>query len=461
MSDITAMYNQIKIPSSDRDDLRFLWLEDDSIVHYRMTSHLFGGVWCSSSSSYALRKTADLTSHPMLKNIIKSSFYVDDLMWSTNCIEDATDLMPQLKSLLAQRGFHLNKFIATHEDMLSDISPDARLRGEDQMLLCHSDKALGVGWCLRTDTLYIRHKLRAVSNKSEMLSALASVYDPLGLISPLHLHGKLLFQQACRLRLSWEDQLPLELLHQWDLWVNSMNGIPDFVTRRCMILKDFDDAHTELHCFSDASQSAYGACIYLRCINKTGKICISLVCSKSRVCPMRPSTIPRLELQAAVLSVRLESSVRAAISLAGLTSTFWCDSEITLAYIKNESKRFHTYVSNRVTAIRSLSNPSQWHHVPGGDNPADLVSRGVHLKNINKKFWQEGPSFLRCHKSTWSVHDTSHIDITDIDVEVKKSVIPVLCASVSTHTIGMICEYLSSWNKVKLGCLVIQSEGIP
>ena len=88
-SDITSMYNQVMIPSSDRDALRFLWTEGDAIVCYRMTSHLFGGIWCSSSSSYALKKTAELTSNPRLKYLINSAFYVDDLMWSTQHVEDA------------------------------------------------------------------------------------------------------------------------------------------------------------------------------------------------------------------------------------------------------------------------------------------------------------------------------------------------------------------------------------
>ena len=69
MADITAMYNQIKIPTRDRDALRFLWLKDNDIKQYRMTSHLFGGVWCSSSSSYALKKTSELTNDAIVKNI--------------------------------------------------------------------------------------------------------------------------------------------------------------------------------------------------------------------------------------------------------------------------------------------------------------------------------------------------------------------------------------------------------
>ena len=118
-----------------------------------MTSHLFGGVWCSISATYALIKTASMTSDTRIHDIITSSFYVNDLIWSAKTVEESKALMPGVKSVLASRGFHLAKYIATHEDMIKDIPEDARLRGEDQMLLCHTDKTLGFGWCLRTDSL--------------------------------------------------------------------------------------------------------------------------------------------------------------------------------------------------------------------------------------------------------------------------------------------------------------------
>ena len=83
------MYNQVRISPRDRDALRFLWTDGGVIKHYRMTSHLFGRVWCSSSSVYASNKTADLASDPQVKDIITKSFYVDDLLWSTSSIDDA------------------------------------------------------------------------------------------------------------------------------------------------------------------------------------------------------------------------------------------------------------------------------------------------------------------------------------------------------------------------------------
>ena len=169
------------------------------------------------------------------------------------------------------------------------------------MLLCHSDKALGVGWCIMDHAIHIRHKQKSVKTKSQMLSFLASVFDPLGLIVPLHLHGKLMFQQVCSMRISWEDELPVEMVHQWNRWISSMDDIDKFITSRCLIPNGFQDAYCEHHSFSDASQRHYRCCIYIKVVNKIGRIHTILVCSKARVNPKRAVTIPRLELQAAVL----------------------------------------------------------------------------------------------------------------------------------------------------------------
>ena len=109
-----------------------------------------------------------------------------------------------------------------------------------------------------------------------MLSSLASVFDPLGLITPLHLPGKILFQQATSLKLSWESKLPDDLTHQWSQWISSMNDISSLVITRCLIPVKFQDSYYELHSFCDASQNAYGSCIYVRCLSKSGKIHTSL-----------------------------------------------------------------------------------------------------------------------------------------------------------------------------------------
>ena len=163
------------------------------------------------------------------------------------------------------------------------------------------------------DGFRIRHKLKKVKTKSQMMSSLASVFDPLGLIAPLYLPGELMFQQICSMRISSEDALPVEMVPQWDGWISYMDCIDTFITSRCLIPNGFQYAYCELHSFSDVSERAYGRCIYIRVPNKIGKIHTILVCSKTPLNPKRAVIILRLELQAAVLSVKMESSVCAAL----------------------------------------------------------------------------------------------------------------------------------------------------
>jgi hypothetical protein len=101
----------------------------------------------------------------------------------------------------------------------------------------------------------------------------------------------------------------------------------------------------ELHNFSDASRDGYGAVSYLRQVNEEGKVNVSLLVGKSRVTPIKPVTIPRLELTAAVLAVKLNCQVQKEIEIPIKRVMFWTDSMVVLQYINNESKRFQTFVA--------------------------------------------------------------------------------------------------------------------
>ena len=160
---------------------------------------------------------------------------------------------------------------------------------------------------------------------------------------------------------------------------------------RCVKPADFDDAHIELHHFSDASEKA---CSYMRCINKDRKVHTALLYSKSRVAPLKTTTIPRLELQAALPAARCDSMIREQLQLDLAQSTFWVDSTFVLQYITNENHRLHVYVGNRVGEICRITEPYQWNHIAGTDNPADMISRGLGLDQLAASEWFIGPEFL-------------------------------------------------------------------
>lgn len=317
-------------------------------------------------------------------------------------------------------------------------------------------KVLGVQWNITDDTFLFTVKINKdqLVTRRNMLSMVSSVFDPLGLAGPLVVLGKLLFQEATRLKLGWDDPVPITLETQWTSWIQSLLSINVIGLRhsRCVKPEGFDDAVIELHHFSDASELVYGSCSYLRCVNKLGLIHTSLVVSESKIAPLKQCTIPRLELQAAVLAAKVDRLLRVELDIVIDRSYFWVDSEIVLKYINNDSRRFHVFVGNRVSMIRYLSDPCQWNFIPGKLNPADALSRGQTLANLDQDIWFGGPSFLREFKESWSQVKCSNELVAD-DPEVRRKPVKLVSniveASGGEDPPSRISNYFSSWNKLK------------
>ena len=269
-----------------------------------------------------------------------------------------------------------------------------------------SGKVLGVKWDISRDLFLfdVNNEVNYTVIRRKMLSITASICDPLGFVGPIVLAGKFLFQEATRLKLTWDEVVPSALETKWRQWLASLGELTQFEIPRCMKPTEFDDATFELHHFADASQQAYGACTYVRCVNRYGAVHTQLVMSKNKVTPLKSCTIPRLELQAATLAVKIDSVLRNELHIKIDQSYFWTDSEVVLKYIKNQNKRFHVYVSNRVSRIRESSSPDQWRYVNTAENPADMLTRCTTASKLGTK-WTEGPAWLRHYKSTWPTAD--------------------------------------------------------
>ncbi|KFM82032.1 hypothetical protein X975_09549, partial [Stegodyphus mimosarum] len=123
--------------------------------------------------------------------------------------------------------------------------------------------------------------------------------------------------------------------------------------------------------FADASEKAFGAVIYLQSITSPGEYCSKLLCSKSRVAPIKTMTIPRLELSACLLLSKLMQKVLEALKLKIDDVKLWSDSSIALAWINTSPHLLKTFVSNRVSQIQQLTSNYQWEHVSSEMNPAD------------------------------------------------------------------------------------------
>ncbi|XP_038058753.1 uncharacterized protein LOC119730035 [Patiria miniata] len=444
MADIEGMFHQEVVNKPDRDVLRFLWWSNDSISSspkvYRMTAHLFGGVWSPSCANFALKQTAQDNIHKYDTETVRTvdkNFYVDDCLKSVATSDEAIRLIDQLCSMLVLGGFKLRKWISNSREVLQTIPPSERTKTVlsldlDRELL-PTERALGVLWDVESDVFtFDVHVSSKPMTRRGLLSIVSSVYDPLGFASPFILTAKMLFQELCRRKIGWDDSIPDEIARQWERWLADLPQLKSLSIPRCIKPRGFGTSTTvQLHHFCDASERGYGAVTYLRLQDVDERVSSCLLMAKAKLAPLKKTTIPRLELAAGVVSVKLDEMIRRELLLPLQESVFWSDSMIVLHYLRNEDKRYQTFVANRISRILELSKASQWRYVDSMSNPADDVSRGLTAQElIGSERWVQGPQFLLCDESHWPRQPDFDTHVSPGVLEVKRDpVIYSTCTS--------------------------------
>ena len=474
MCDIEGMFHQVHVNSEHRNFLRFLWWENGNIdsepKEYRMTVHLFGATSSPGCANFALKKVASDFEDQCgaeAADFVRNNFYVDDGLRSVSTPEAATSLIKTTKMLCGKGGFNLHKFVSNHKAMIDSIPQDDRSKVLQNLDLTKEflpvEHALGVQWCVESDSLQFRVELKDQPlTRRGILSTVSSVFDPLGLLAPVILIGKKILQELCRDRTGWDDTVPEPLRARWERWRGDLLQLSHLKVPRCYKPEGFGEAKSvELHHFSDASKDAYGQCSYLRLVNRSGQVHCSLVMAKSRVAPLKPVTIPRLELTAALVSVKTGAILCRELEYNQITEVFWTDSKVVIGYISNDARRFHVFVANRVQQIRDRTSPSQWNYVETAQNPADDASRGLCADNlIESKQWWSGPEFLWKPLKNQSCLDGSDLrEISPDDPELKISAMAIQGQEHFSLSERLNC--FSTWHKAKRAvavCLRLQKR---
>ena len=180
--------------------------------------------------------------------------------------------------------------------------------------------------------------------------------------------------------INWDDELSPESQEQWLSFFEEMKKLNDVVLERCLC--PFIPVELPILCvFADASRGAFGACAYIRSVDVSGLVAVRFLAAKSRVAPLKELSIPRLELQAAVLASRLCKTIQEETRMQFKEIILFTDSTITLAWIRSKGRRFKPFVSSRVGEIQSNVQLCQWRHISSEENVADDVSRGNNVGN--------------------------------------------------------------------------------
>ncbi len=406
-ADISEMFLQVGLQEKDRPYHRFLWRDVDPSREpdvYEFRRLLFGNTASPFCAQYVVHAHAQAhaDTFPAAAESVDNAMYVDDLLDSSETTETAHDLQQQLSDLLGMAGFRLRKWTSNEPSVVASIPENDRLMAvEINKEEPPRTKTLGVMWEPERDAFSFTVDPPDNSKpltKRNVLSAIATVYDPLQFLAPFLVRAKILMQEIWRAGLDWDESLPDDLAIKWKRWSTELLQLPNVFIPRCLRLPK--PQRKELHFFSDASKDAYAAVSFLVCHYDDGSSSSRLVASKCRVAPAKVMTIPRLELMGAILSTRLAQSLLRVLTVGRVV--FWTDSENVWYWVRNHSKQFKPFVANRIAEIQRTTSPEQWRHVPGKQNPADLATRGLSATELaDSTLWLEGPPFLKGDESAW------------------------------------------------------------
>ena len=403
-ADVEQMFYNFKVREDHRNYLRFFWYRNNDpqleFVEYRMTVHVFGNTPSPAIATYGLRKSVEQAQSDV-QEFITRNFYVDDGLVSLKDAETARDLIKRTQEALFEGGrLRLCKIVSNDKSLLSEFPSDDLADGLKQLDFS-SDSAplqssLGLLWDINKDSFtYKFYETNKPFTKRGVLSAVNSLYDPMGFIAPVVILGKLFFRDITSLNCGWDEPLPESYSSRWSDWIGSLSQLQGVNIRRTYAQDSLSQATSiELHTFSDASTEAIGAVSYLKVFHGD-RVEVCFLLGKAKVAPLHGHTIPRLELCAAVMAVELCEAALEQLDISPNSVHFYTDSKIVLGYIFNETRRFHVYVTNRVDRIRQLTQTNQWNFVPTHSNPADLATRGLEAKDVQSSQWLHGPSFLQ------------------------------------------------------------------
>ncbi|XP_055589230.1 uncharacterized protein LOC129741514 [Uranotaenia lowii] len=388
VGDIEKMYRMVNVHEKDQPLQRILWREssEEPLRTYQLTTVTYGTSSAPYLATRCLLKCAEdgKSSHPDAAVIIKKNFYVDDMLAGAHTIDEGKSMCKSTVELLNSYGFCLRKLNSNHPDLLRELP--AHLCDKKDFLDVQTGNStiqtLGLTWEPAQDLFWFKlpvwKPVFPVTFRL-VLSDTARLFDPYGFAGPVIVQAKMFLQELWKEKYSWDEPLKDEHQQFWLEFRDKLNGLDGVSIPRWIAFRK-DVIACEIHGFCDASEKAYGAAIYLRNTTKDGEVTIRLVTAKSKVAPLDD--------------------------------------------VKGK-KRKQT-IANRVSEIQHITRDGIWNHVPGIENPADIISRGLTPAQLaQSSLWWNGPEWLAKDSKSWPQSSPNEQQFDSVLLEEK----PLVCAA--------------------------------
>ncbi|XP_052565835.1 uncharacterized protein LOC120412439 [Culex pipiens pallens] len=449
VSDVEKMFRQIGITPEDRALQCVLWRPTPSaeVCTYELNTVTYGTKSAPFLATRALKQLAMDEKHrfPLAAKAISEDVYMDDVITGMDDEDAAHNLRIQLDEMMISGGFRLRKWACNRAEVLRGVAEENLAIPLPEGINLDKEssvKTLGLTWIPNTDEFKVQFDITPTVAEDELckrvvLSKAASLFDPHGWFGATITTAKIFLQQLWTLvdaegkRLDWDTPLPPTVGENWRKYEEQLPVLNSIRFARCVVIPNAEKV--ELHCFSDASKKAYGGCVYVRSENAAGDVMVRLVASKSRVAPLKVQTIPRLELCGATLVAQLFKVLQEALDIS-LSAHFWTDSTCVLSWLDAIPTTWATFVANRVSKIQTITEGHQWKHVPGVQNPADLISRGIMPNDIvDNLLWWNGPPWLALGREHWP-NSTATVAHDEVETERRHTAVAIVASNLQEFT---------------------------
>ncbi|XP_062710841.1 uncharacterized protein LOC134288923 [Aedes albopictus] len=347
-----------------------------------------------------------------------------------NSMEEAVQLEQQVQDIHAAAGFQFGKILSNEKAVLDRLGETSTAISKplpvDKDRIC--ERVLGVIWIPSEDAFTLNQQGLeevlgadwAAPTKRQVLRIVMKLYHPLGLIALFVVQGKILMHEIWRTDTSWDEPIADQPRELWMRWIKHYRQINEVNVPRCFF-KDFcpqQVSDIQVHVFTDASVSACACVAYLRRTGNGESQC-SLIAAKTKVALLRTLSIPRLELQVAMMCSRLLQNICSALIIDIHRCFLWSDSATLLAWHRSGSRRYHQFMSFRVGEILSLTSVDEWRYDPSRENVADDATKWNGGPSFDPSCrWYQGPAFLQDPESQWPTErpgDTAEADTATCD----------------------------------------------
>ncbi|XP_058826810.1 uncharacterized protein LOC131686833 [Topomyia yanbarensis] len=379
--DLREMYHQVKIVERDRQAQRFVFRKNfgEKPSIFVMDVATFGSTCSPSSAQYIKNKNAEehAVQYPEAAAAIIHRHYVDDYFDSVDTVEEAINRAMQVRTIHKNGGFEIRNWVSNVPEVLRMLGEEKQVTpvhfGRDKQSC--SERVLGIIWDPNMDefsfsTLHRPEMMAYLCNekrptKQIALSCVMGFFDPMGLLSPFTIHGKIIIQHLWRLGCDWKQEIDDESWRLWKRWTGLLPEVDAVRITRCYLGNAASSAveSLELHIFTDASEHAYGCVAYLRAVIN-GNVRCSLVMSRAKVAPLKRQSIPR--------------------------------------WLQSDQYKFKQFIAFRVGEILELTRVIDWRWLPTKLNIADVLTKwgsGPPLSSDGE--WFNGKSFLYYPEEEW------------------------------------------------------------